>query len=171
MPVMVGLDDEKITLVSGSLDRRMAGRPYAVIDLGAGEFVIEAEDDSIPFVPDDPSSFALGIHRDTETPAAAAEIARRSTGGQGGATAEAGHHGRLLGARRDHRGPRHLGDSFRSSIAGFQLGSSIQPPTRSRSIRSPRVTDRAHRRAAAHEHVEVNRPDRQCSACDSSAHR
>ena len=51
-----------------------------MIDLGAGEFVIEAEDDSIPFVPDDPSSFALGIQRDIETPAAAAEEAGRSTG-------------------------------------------------------------------------------------------
>ena len=72
VPVMVGLDDEKITLVSGeiSIGEWLAGH-YEVIDLGAGEFVIEAEDDSIPFVPDDPSSFALGIHRDTETPVAA----------------------------------------------------------------------------------------------------
>ena len=72
VPVMVGLDDEKITLVSGevSIGEWLAGH-YEVIDLGAGEFVIEAEDDSIPFVPDDPSSFAQGIHRDTETPAAA----------------------------------------------------------------------------------------------------
>jgi len=73
VPVMVGLDDEKITLVSGevSIGEWLAGQ-YEVIDLGAGEFVIEAEDDSIPFVPDDPSSFALGIQRDTETPSAAA---------------------------------------------------------------------------------------------------
>ena len=79
VPVMVGLDDEKITLVSGevSIGEWLAGQ-YEVIDLGAGEFVIEAEDDSIPFVPDDPSSFALGIHRDTETPVAAA--ADRSPG-------------------------------------------------------------------------------------------
>ena len=69
VPVMVGLDDEKITLVSGevSIGEWLAGQ-YEVIDLGAGEFVIEAEDDSIPFVPDDPSGFALGIQRDTETP-------------------------------------------------------------------------------------------------------
>ena len=72
VPVMVGLDDEKITLVSGevSIGEWLAGQ-YEVIDLGAGEFVIEAEDDSIPFVPDDPSSFALGIQRDSETPPAA----------------------------------------------------------------------------------------------------
>ena len=80
VPVMVGLDDEKITLVSGevSIGEWLAGQ-YEVIDLGAGEFVIEAEDDSIPFLPDDPSSFALGIQRDIETPAAAAE-AGPSTG-------------------------------------------------------------------------------------------
>ena len=69
VPVMVGLDDEKITLVSGevSIGEWLAGQ-YEVIDLGSGEFVIEAEDDSIPFVPDDPSSFALGIQGDAETP-------------------------------------------------------------------------------------------------------
>jgi hypothetical protein len=68
VPVMVGLDDERITLVSGevSIGEWLAGH-YEVIDLGAGEFVIEAEDDSIPFVPDDPNSFALGIQRDVET--------------------------------------------------------------------------------------------------------
>ena len=69
VPVMVGLDDEKITLVSGeiSLGEWLAGH-YEVIDLGSGEFVIEAEDDSIPFLPDDPSGFAIGIQRETETP-------------------------------------------------------------------------------------------------------
>ena len=84
VPVMVGLDDEKITLVSGevSIGEWLAGQ-YEVIDLGAGEFVIEAEDDSIPFVPDDPSSFALGIQRDSETPASSSPLAR-STRSQGG---------------------------------------------------------------------------------------
>ncbi|HEU5113853.1 MAG TPA: hypothetical protein VFU96_11095 [Acidimicrobiia bacterium] len=69
VPVMVGLDDEKITLVSGeiSIAEWMAGQ-YEVIDLGSGEFVIEAEDDSIPFLPDDPSGFALGIRKETEAP-------------------------------------------------------------------------------------------------------
>jgi hypothetical protein len=62
VPVMVGLDDEKITLVSGETSIRewLAGH-YEVIDLGAGEFVIEAEDDSIPFHPDDPGGFAMGV--------------------------------------------------------------------------------------------------------------
>ena len=69
VPVMVGLDDEKITLVSGeiSIGEWLAGQ-YEVIDLGSGEFVIEAEDDSIPFLPDDPSGFALGIQGDPENP-------------------------------------------------------------------------------------------------------
>jgi hypothetical protein len=77
VPVMVGLDDEKITLVSGevSIGEWLAGQ-YEVVDLGSGEFVIEAEDDSIPFHPDDPGSFALGIQREPETPVAA----ERSTG-------------------------------------------------------------------------------------------
>ena len=119
VPVMVGLDDEKITLVSGevSIGEWLAGQ-YEVIDLGSGEFVIEAEDDSIPFVPDDPSSFALGIQGDAETPVSGRPIVR-STRGQGGATAEAGHLGRLLGARRHHRRPRHLGDTLAALIAGF----------------------------------------------------
>ncbi|MGH8951846.1 MAG: hypothetical protein ACRDX9_10500 [Acidimicrobiia bacterium] len=64
VPVMVGLDDEKITLVSGevSLGEWLAGE-YSVVDLGSGAFVIEAEDDSIPFLPDDPGGFARGINR------------------------------------------------------------------------------------------------------------
>ena len=119
VPVMVGLDDEKITLVSGevSIGEWLAGH-YEVIDLGAGEFVIEAEDDSIPFVPDDPSSFALGIHRDVRDTGSGRPGAR-STRGQGGATTEAGHRGRLLGARRHHRCPRHLGNPLAALIAGF----------------------------------------------------
>jgi len=65
VPVMVGLDDEKITLVSGevSLGEWLAGE-YSVIDLGSGAFVIEAQDDSIPFLPDDPGGFARGINRE-----------------------------------------------------------------------------------------------------------
>ena len=63
VPVTVGLDDERITLVSGevSIGEWLVGE-YEVIDLGSGTFVIEAEDDSIPFLPDDPISFARGLH-------------------------------------------------------------------------------------------------------------
>ena len=81
VPVMVGLDDEKITLVSGEISL-VSGWPGTTRSSTsvAGEFVIEAEDDSIPFLPDDPSGFALGIQRDPETsvstdrPAAAHEV-------------------------------------------------------------------------------------------------
>lgn len=63
VPVMVGLDDDRITLVSGevSIAEWLAGE-YEVIDLGSGAFMIEAREDSIPFVPDDPTSFARGLH-------------------------------------------------------------------------------------------------------------
>ena len=111
VPVMVGLDDEKITLVSGeiSLGEWLAGH-YEVIDLGSGEFVIEAEDDSIPFLPDDPSGFAIGIQRETETPV---------NTGRSSAPLEVrrGHHrGRPpsspSGCSRLHRRPRGLGRSL-----------------------------------------------------------
>lgn len=76
VPVMVGLDDEKITLVSGevSIGEWLAGE-YEVIDLGSGTFVIEADDDSIPFLPDDPGSFARGLHREP-VPATVADDSR-----------------------------------------------------------------------------------------------
>lgn len=63
VPVTVGLDEERITLVSGEvpIGEWLAGE-YEVIDLGSGTFVIEAEEDSIPFLPDDPGSFARGLH-------------------------------------------------------------------------------------------------------------
>jgi hypothetical protein len=38
-----------------------------VIDLGSGEFVIESEEDSIPFVPDDPRRFAEGTQGEPES--------------------------------------------------------------------------------------------------------
>lgn len=62
-PVTVGLDEEKITLVSGEvpIGEWLVGE-YEVFDLGSGTFVIEAEDDSISFLPDDPGSFARGLH-------------------------------------------------------------------------------------------------------------
>jgi hypothetical protein len=75
VPVTVGLDEERITLVSGegSIGEWLAGE-YEVIDLGSGTFVIEANDDSIPFLPDDPGSFARGLHREP-VPAAAGRSA------------------------------------------------------------------------------------------------
>jgi hypothetical protein len=67
VPVRIDLDEEKISLVSGEVSIRewLAG-DYQVIDLGSGEFVIESEEDSIQFVPDDPRRFAEGIHGEPE---------------------------------------------------------------------------------------------------------
>jgi hypothetical protein len=68
VPVKIDLDEEKISLVSGEVSIRewLAG-DYQVIDLGSGEFVIESEQDSIQFVPDDPRRFAEGIHGEPES--------------------------------------------------------------------------------------------------------
>ena len=75
VPVMVGLDDDRISLVAGdvSIGEWQSGE-YVVIDLGEGTFVIEAEEDSISFLPDDPDGFARGIGHDPE-PAVAARPA------------------------------------------------------------------------------------------------
>jgi hypothetical protein len=65
VPIKVDLDDEKITLVSGETSiREWPAGDYRVIDLGSGEFVIEADQDSIQFLPDDPRSFAEGVQGD-----------------------------------------------------------------------------------------------------------
>lgn len=73
--VMVGLEDDKISLMAGevSIAEWEAGE-YVVVDLGKGTFVIEAEAGSISFHPDDPGSFARGIgqaqkHERTPEPA------------------------------------------------------------------------------------------------------
>jgi hypothetical protein len=70
--VMVGLEDDKISLVAGevSIAEWLSG-DYVVVDLGKGTFVIEAEEGSISFQPDDPGSFARGIGRRSkhDTPA------------------------------------------------------------------------------------------------------
>jgi hypothetical protein len=66
LPIRVDLDEEKIILVSGETSiREWPAGDYKVIDLGSGEFVIEAEQDSIQFLPDDPGSFAKGVQGET----------------------------------------------------------------------------------------------------------
>jgi hypothetical protein len=64
---MVGLEDDKISLVAGevSIAEWLSGE-YVVVDLGKGTFVIEAEEGSISFQPDDPGSFARGIGQHPE---------------------------------------------------------------------------------------------------------
>jgi hypothetical protein len=67
LPIKVDLDDEKITLVSGETSiREWPAGDYKVIDLGSGEFVIEAEKDSIQFLPDDPRGFAKRVQGEPE---------------------------------------------------------------------------------------------------------
>jgi hypothetical protein len=62
VPVMVGLDDDRISLVAGEVKiAEWQSGDYVVVDLGTGTFVIEAEEGSISFHPDDPGSFARGI--------------------------------------------------------------------------------------------------------------
>jgi hypothetical protein len=66
VPVTVGLHDDKISLISGdvSIGEWQAGE-YLVIDLGEGTFVIEAEQSSLAFHPDDPGGFARSIGQET----------------------------------------------------------------------------------------------------------
>ena len=72
VPVTVGLNDDRISLVAGdvSIGEWQAGE-YLVIDLGEGTFVIEAEEGSLAFHPDDPGGFARSIGQ--EAPPAPAE--------------------------------------------------------------------------------------------------
>lgn len=62
VPVVVGLDDERIRLVAGevAIGEWPVGE-YSIIDLGSGTFVIEADEDTIAFHPDDPGGFARGL--------------------------------------------------------------------------------------------------------------
>lgn len=66
--VMVGLDADKISMVAGEVSIAEWGAgEYVVVDLGKGTFVIEAEEGSISFHPDDPGAFALRIGQDQES--------------------------------------------------------------------------------------------------------
>jgi hypothetical protein len=62
VPVIVGIDIDKITLISGEVE--IGEWPTAectFVEKGDGSWVIEAEDDSVFFLPDDPSRFAQGL--------------------------------------------------------------------------------------------------------------
>lgn len=62
VPVTVGLDEEKISLVAG--DRSLgewSANECEVTEVESGTFVITAADDTISFRPDDPGSFARGL--------------------------------------------------------------------------------------------------------------
>ncbi|MGH8915392.1 MAG: hypothetical protein ACRDZM_12860 [Acidimicrobiia bacterium] len=68
IPAMVGLENETMSLVAGevSIGQWPAGE-YMVIDLGEGTFVIEVEEESIAFLPDDPGGFARRIAGEAQT--------------------------------------------------------------------------------------------------------
>jgi hypothetical protein len=62
VPVTVGIDLDKITLISGEIEiGEWPAAECTFLEKGDGSWVIEAEDDSVFFLPDDPSRFARGL--------------------------------------------------------------------------------------------------------------
>lgn len=62
VPVTVGIDVDKITLVSGEIEiGEWPAAECTFVEKGDGSWVIEAEDDSVYFLPDDPGRFARGL--------------------------------------------------------------------------------------------------------------
>ncbi|MEX1125711.1 MAG: hypothetical protein WEE53_08600 [Acidimicrobiia bacterium] len=62
VPVTVGIDIDKITLISGEIEiGEWPAAECTFVEKGDGSWVIEAEDDSVFFLPDDPSRFARGL--------------------------------------------------------------------------------------------------------------
>jgi len=62
VPVTVGIDLDKITLISGEIEiGEWPAAECTFLEKGDGSWVIEAEDDSVFFLPDDPGRFARGL--------------------------------------------------------------------------------------------------------------
>jgi hypothetical protein len=62
VPVTVGIDIDKITLVSGVIEiGEWPAAECTFVEKGDGSWVIEAEDDAVFFLPDDPGRFARGL--------------------------------------------------------------------------------------------------------------
>jgi hypothetical protein len=62
VPVTVGIDLDKITLVSGEIEiGEWSAAECTFLEKGDGSWVIEAEDDAVFFLPDDPGRFARGL--------------------------------------------------------------------------------------------------------------
>jgi hypothetical protein len=62
VPVTVAIDLDRITLISGEIE--IGEWPAAecnFVEKGDGSWVIEAEDDAVFFLPDDPGRFARGL--------------------------------------------------------------------------------------------------------------
>lgn len=74
IPVTVGVDPDRITLVSGETDvGEWSTDECTITDEGAGTWLIEAEDDALSFAPEEPGRFAhsLEAHGVTSVPAEA----------------------------------------------------------------------------------------------------
>jgi hypothetical protein len=64
VPVTVGIDLDKITLISGEIEiGEWPAAECTFLEKGDGSWVIEAEDDAVFFLPDDPGRFARGLAR------------------------------------------------------------------------------------------------------------
>ncbi len=62
VPVTIGIDDDEVTLVSGRVEiGKWPANDCTFVQNGDGSWVIEAEDDSVAFLPDDPGRFAKGL--------------------------------------------------------------------------------------------------------------
>jgi len=60
--VTIGLDRKKVSLVAGDVDIGEWSTSECIItDKGAGTFLIEAEDDTLSFVPEEPGRFAHSL--------------------------------------------------------------------------------------------------------------
>ncbi len=69
VPVTVGLDQEKVTLVAG--DVRIGEWPMTecvITDIGDGTWEIEAEQDTLSFLPKEPDRFAQSLNGQTDKP-------------------------------------------------------------------------------------------------------
>lgn len=62
VPVTIGLARDEVTLVSGRVEiGKWPTEDCIFVENGDGTWVIEAEDDSMSFRPDDPSQFERGL--------------------------------------------------------------------------------------------------------------
>ena len=62
VPVTIGIDRDEITLVSGQVEiGKWPAEDCTFLEKGDGSWVIEADHDSVAFLPDDPGRFAKGL--------------------------------------------------------------------------------------------------------------
>jgi len=67
--VTVGLDDTTVTLVAGEVEiGEWSASECRIKESGEGSWVIEAEEEALSFLPDDPSGFALWLNGEAPSP-------------------------------------------------------------------------------------------------------